>query len=93
MAETSFFPSGRLLHYSKTGYITEFPNNRVIFNARIVDAETRTFLWGGDLDLTIDGKMLQRYANSLGKTISIHRESDRNSETAEATITPEAVVS
>lgn len=62
-------PVGRLVGSSKSGYLDRHPDHEVLFNACIFDSAGNE-VWFGDLDLTLDAKVLQRVADEFG-TITV----------------------
>ena len=82
---------GRMVGGSKSGYNEKFPDNLVIFNARVYDKKTfekqkdkkikdwfegqEIELWYGDLDLNRDIKLLSNISRELKMTLVITRES------------------
>lgn len=80
--EDSGFYFARMISGSKSGYANQFPDHKVVFNARVYDLETyekekknkiKDFfagqeleLWYGDLDLTLDNEKLKEIANKIG---------------------------
>lgn len=54
------FRAGRLLCYSKSIYRKTYPDNEVYFNANVYSDEGK--VWYGDLDLTLDGPVLEKIA-------------------------------
>jgi hypothetical protein len=72
--EKGFIP-GRLISASKSFYRSKFPDNEVYFNANIfVLGEGK--IWYGDIDVTIDIKILKEIASSIGKDLFILWEMD-----------------
>ncbi len=69
------FYIGRMISGSKSFYRSQFPNNKVIFNANIV-VESQGKVWYGDIDITRDEEQLQEIANELGENIYILYEMD-----------------
>jgi hypothetical protein len=66
---------GRMVGWSKSGYVSRNPDNEVYFNANIfILGEGK--IWFGDLDLTIDRQMLEDISTETGKKFYILRESD-----------------
>jgi|GEM_PF-6613900 len=88
--EDAGFSFGRMLSGSKSGYMDQFPNNKVVFNSRVYDLETyerekngkikdwfagqSIEIWYGDLDLTKEVEKLKEIAKEIG-TFVITRES------------------
>ena len=66
---------GRMISWSKSGYMKRNPGNEVYFNANIfVLGEGK--IWFGDLDLTVDRPMLEEISKETGKKFYILREHD-----------------
>jgi hypothetical protein len=68
------FYQGRCLG-SKSGYSNAHPSHRVVFNANVL-TPSQGKIWHGDLDLTLDGDVLQKLANKLGEAVYILYEMD-----------------
>ena len=66
---------GRMISGSKSGYRREHPDNIVVFNAALADADGND-LWRGDLDLTVDEPKLIALAADLATTICVLYEGD-----------------
>jgi len=80
--EDSGFYFARMVSGSKSGYANQFPDHKVVFNARVYNLETyekekdgqiKDFfkgqtieVWYGDLDLTRDNEKLKEIANKIG---------------------------
>jgi hypothetical protein len=73
-AQNQLGPPGRLISYSKTSYLEDYPKHVVVFNANLCVGSHK--VWFGDLDLNLDGDKLQRIANQLGKSVHVLYESD-----------------
>jgi hypothetical protein len=69
---------GRMLWHSKSAYIENNPDNKVIFNANIVLEKNDSFLkiWYGDLDLTLDYKVLKKISQKIGYKFHVLYEMD-----------------
>lgn len=65
---------GRMIAGSKSGYRKAHPGNTVVFNANLC-TEAGKFRHG-DLDVTLDGKELQRIADQIGQKIYVLYEMD-----------------
>jgi hypothetical protein len=66
---------GRILSYSKSGYLERLPLNVAVFNGHVATEET--VLWTGDLDLTAGGEQqLIELANTLHTTVYLLPEGD-----------------
>jgi hypothetical protein len=67
--------TGRIISYSKSAYRESHPDNKILFNANIfVLGEGK--IWYGDLDLTLDEKVLERIASKISKDLFILSEMD-----------------
>lgn len=68
----------RMISFSKSFYRENFPNNEVYFNANIfiIDKKKAHKIWYGDLDLTIDEKVLKKIAKEIKYDLYILREMD-----------------
>ena len=67
--------TARLLCGSKSTYSNRYPKNVVFFNANLID-EKFGKIWYGDLDLTVDGRILINLAQNYGTTLYVLREMD-----------------
>ncbi len=74
------FP-GRMITGSKSGYRRTFPDNKVVFNANLY--ADRVKVWWGDLDLTLDEKLLKELQAELGCEVIVLREMDGRFENEE----------
>lgn len=72
--ETGFI-SGRMISWSKSGYVKNNPGNEVYFNARLCVLGEGA-IWWGDLDLTKDRETLNNISVEIGKKLYVLRESD-----------------
>lgn len=61
---------GRLISGSKSGYLSKHPQNNVMFNANIFTPEMGK-IWYGDLDLTLDCKILQEICEEINSEMII----------------------
>lgn len=68
-------PIGRMISWSKSGYLESNPNNLVYFNANIFTLEDGK-IWHGDIDLTKEKEKLEQVSAHLGKPLYILREMD-----------------
>jgi len=75
-------PTGKMLSFSKTEYRQANPGHEVYFNANIVTT-SKGKIWWGDLDVTIDGPMLEQVARELNEEIYVLRELDGRFENEE----------
>jgi hypothetical protein len=69
-----FFPQGRMISASKSGYVTAHPGHLVAFNANVCTA-SKGRIWCGDLDVTADRDRLTTLAVDLGEEVHVLRES------------------
>jgi hypothetical protein len=74
LTEKGFIP-GRMISWSKSGYVRNNPGNEVVFNARICVLGEGN-IWWGDLDITKDRELLSSVATEAGKKLYILREMD-----------------
>lgn len=65
---------GRMISGSKSLYRMKNPDNIVLFNANIIVDGKK--VWDGDLDITLDSKLLQKSADDIQKSIYILSEMD-----------------
>lgn len=65
----------RLLSMSKSVYRNKHPDNKVYFNANLVDKKLGK-IWHGDIDITTEGNLLQEVAKECNTTLYILREHD-----------------
>lgn len=75
--------TGRMISGSKSGYMEQYPDNLVVFNANIV-IESRGKIWHGDLDITRDYENLEKVAEALEEPLYILREMDARFENENA---------
>lgn len=66
---------GRIISFSKSGYIQRLPRNYPVFNGHLVDDGGRS-LWQGDLDLTEDEDALVDVARAFGESLHVLHEED-----------------
>jgi hypothetical protein len=66
---------GRMLSFSKSYYRDDHPENEVLFNANIFCKEFGK-IWYGDIDVTLEGKLLDEIATELNITLYVLREMD-----------------
>lgn len=65
---------GRMISGSKSGYRRLHPGNIVVFNANLCTDEGK--FWHGDLDVTLNGKNLQKLADRIGQRVYVLSEMD-----------------
>lgn len=75
--------TGRMISGSKSGYMEQYPDNQVVFNANIV-IESRGKVWHGDLDITRDYENLEKVSEALKEPLYILREMDARFENEDA---------
>jgi len=61
---------GRMISFSKSAYHHEHPDNIIYFNAQIHNKK-RKFIWGGDLDITKDMKILKKIEKESGEVFYV----------------------
>jgi hypothetical protein len=74
VAESILGILGRMIYFSKSGYMDLYPRNLVVFNANVCTQESK--IWYGDLDITNDIDKLQRLSTELDMTIYVLYEID-----------------
>lgn len=70
---------GRMMYFSKSGYVRTRPTNLAVFNSRVVVALSDGYcenVWWGDLDLTLWEERLVVLARLLGKRVYLLYEGD-----------------
>jgi hypothetical protein len=65
----------RIISGSKSGYCKSHIGHIIVFNANILTEEDGK-IWYGDIDITLDGKTLNKIANEIGKKLYVLREMD-----------------
>ena len=75
-------PIGRMISWSKSGYIESNPGNLVCFNANIFTLDEGK-IWYGDIDITKEKEKLEQVSAQLGKPLYILREMDGRFENEE----------
>jgi hypothetical protein len=75
--------TGRMISGSKSGYMEQYPDNLVVFNANII-IESRGKIWHGDLDITRDYENLEKVSEALEEPLYILREMDARFENENA---------
>lgn len=60
----------RMISGSKSGYRGRYPKNDVVFNANIFTPSNGR-VWYGDLDITLDNKVLQSICNEIGEEMIV----------------------
>ena len=66
---------GRMISWSKSGYLESNPENLVCFNANIFTLDEGK-IWHGDIDITKEQEKLEQVSAQLGKPLYILREMD-----------------
>lgn len=69
LAELLLGHRGRMISFSKSGYRARRPANAAIFKARVYVGEE--CVWYGDLDLTLDERLLARLADLSGLNVRV----------------------
>lgn len=69
------FMFGRMISWSKSGYMNKYPDRKPIFNANIFTLEEGK-VWYGDVDLITDMDVLNNIAKASGRALYILREYD-----------------
>jgi hypothetical protein len=62
--------AGRMISGSKSGYYSQHPKHDVVFNANIFIPSVGK-VWFGDLDITLDNKLLQEICNEIGEEMIV----------------------
>ena len=65
---------GRMLSASKSFYLEQFPENKVVFNANVYTKNGK--IWYGDIDVTKDSEKVDALATELGERVYVLREMD-----------------
>lgn len=85
IAEKLMGYSGRMIAYSKSGYVRMNPFNLVVFNSNLVVHldEVPVKIWHGDLDITKDEQKLLSLSAELGRDLYVLYEHDARFENEE----------
>lgn len=67
------FPKYRMIGWSKSGYRNQHQGHEILFNANIFTYEDK-WVWGGDLNLTLDAYNLQQTSSALDKELIVTSE-------------------
>jgi hypothetical protein len=81
-AESKLGLRGKMVSFSKSGYVKKNPDNLVVFNSNVCTDEGK--IWYGDLDVTLGYDSLSDLARDLGKTVYVLSETDGRFENEEA---------
>ena len=87
-----FSNPGRMLSGSKSGYMSKYPNNTVVFNANLC-LKSKGKMWYGDVDIHRDIDQLKQFAKEQGETLYILREYDARFDNELKPLYEKAVVS
>ena len=90
IAEEHLGFSGRMISFSKSGYIRKNPDNLVVFNSNVCTDEGR--IWHGDIDVTLSYDSLSDLARETGKTVYVLMEMDGRFENEETPLLKKAIV-
>jgi hypothetical protein len=74
IAEKHLGRIGKLISNSKSGYLENYPKNKVYFNANVFTEGEK--IWYGDLDVTLSIENLQGLSDDLNSNLYILREMD-----------------
>jgi hypothetical protein len=79
-ARTIIGPFGAMISWSKSTYVSEHPDHKVIFNSNVCifdeSAQIGKCIWQGDLDVTLSKNKLQKLADELSTKIYVLYEGD-----------------
>lgn len=81
IAEEHLGMGGKMISFSKSGYVQKNPDNLVVFNSNVCTDEGK--IWFGDLDVTISYNTLSGLSKELGKTVYVLTEMDGRFENEE----------
>lgn len=65
---------GKMISFSKSGYMKRFPENLVLFNSNVCVESGK--IWYGDLDVTLSFDSLSDLAKELDETVYVLTEKD-----------------
>ena len=74
IAEEHLGFSGKMISFSKSGYVRKNPDNLVVFNSNVCTEKGK--IWWGDLDVTKSKDALSELAKGTGETIYVLFEMD-----------------
>lgn len=74
IAESHLGMSGRMISFSKSGYIQRHPKHVVIFNSNICTEGGK--IWQGDIDVTLAKEALSDLAQEIGSKVYVLYEMD-----------------
>ncbi len=66
-------PHGRLITMSKSSYRRSHPGHLVVFNASLFTLDGR-HVWRGDIDVTLDERLLVALARRLDRAVALFHE-------------------
>ena len=90
IAEEHLGFSGKMISFSKSGYVRKNPDNLVVFNSNVCTDEGR--IWHGDIDVTLSYDSLSDLARETGKTVYVLMEMDGRFENEETPLLKKAIV-
>ena len=89
-AEEKLGMCGKMISFSKSGYLERNPENLVIFNSNVCVDEGK--IWYGDIDITLSYDRLSELSKELGKTVYVLTEMAGRFENEENPLLKEAIV-
>ena len=81
IAEERLGMRGRMISFSKSGYVQKNPDNLVVFNSNVCIDDGK--IWFGDLDVSLSYNTLSGLSKELGKTVYVLTEMDGRFENEE----------
>ena len=90
IAESHLGMSGRMISFSKSGYIQRNPKHIVIFNSNICTEGGK--VWQGDIDVTLSRDAISDLAQEIGSKVYVLYEMDGRFENEESPKLDRAVV-
>lgn len=90
IAEEHLGMRGKMISFSKSGYVQKNPENLAIFNSNVCTDGGK--IWYGDLDVTLSYESLSDLAKEIGKTVYVLTEMDGRFENEEIPLLSQAVV-
>ena len=90
IAEEHLGMRGKMISFSKSGYVKKNPENLAIFNSNVCTDGGK--IWYGDLDVTLSYESLSDLAKEIGKTVYVLTEMDGRFENEETPLLSQAVV-
>jgi hypothetical protein len=90
IAERILGSEGKMISFSKSGYMKKNPENLVLFNSNVCIGSGK--IWYGDLDVTLSFDSLSELAKELDETVYVLTERDGRFEYEETPQIDNAVV-